>query len=78
MFRILKGANLFDLTNSDFIYKKKLITNAGHHVYADKPNDFNEYIQYIFHLIDEHDKSIQNGGQSVLSAASGTSSSNSN
>ncbi|RNA25617.1 1-acylglycerol-3-phosphate O-acyltransferase ABHD5-like isoform X4, partial [Brachionus plicatilis] len=33
----------------------KLITGAGHHVYADKPNEFNEYVKYIFELIDEFD-----------------------
>lgn len=35
----------------------KLITGAGHHVYADKPDEFNEYVKYIFELIDEYDSS---------------------
>jgi len=32
----------------------KLISGAGHCVYAEKSKDFNEYIQYILELIDEH------------------------
>lgn len=35
----------------------KLITGAGHHVYADRPNEFNEYTKYILGLIDDHEKS---------------------
>ncbi len=37
----------------------KLITGAGHHVYADKPKEFNEYAKYILELIDEHERSNQ-------------------
>ena len=36
--------------------KKKLITGAGHHVYADKPREFNEYVRYIYRLLEDFEK----------------------
>ncbi len=44
--------------NKMFIFLK-LITGAGHHVYADRPNEFNDYVKYILELIDEHERSNQ-------------------
>jgi pimeloyl-ACP methyl ester carboxylesterase len=32
----------------------EVIENAGHHVYADKPNDFNEYLVNILDDIDRN------------------------
>lgn len=43
----------------------KLITGAGHHVYADKPNEFNEYVKYIFELIEEYDSREDLGTEAV-------------
>jgi len=37
----------------------EIISGAGHHVYADKPHEFNEYIKYVYELIDELDNEQQ-------------------
>ncbi len=36
----------------------KIIPGAGHHVYADQPILFNEYVDEILDLIDAHDDNI--------------------
>ena len=32
----------------------KLIEGSGHHVNADKPHEFNAYVNYVLELVDEH------------------------
>jgi hypothetical protein len=49
----------------------KLITGAGHHVYADKPNEFNEYVQHILQLLDENEEAV---GQECINESSCSSS----
>lgn len=51
---------------------------AGHHVYADKSEEFNEYVKYIFELIEEHSTQRANNENYVTSDyySNGTSVSN--
>ncbi|CAF0776794.1 unnamed protein product [Brachionus calyciflorus] len=49
------GFTSINLRQNSVSTSVKLITGAGHHVYADKPNEFNEYVKYIFELIEDFD-----------------------
>jgi abhydrolase domain-containing protein 4 len=50
-----------------FILLIKLVSGAGHHVYADKPELFNNYVNEIVELIDAHDETDQSYPESVNS-----------
>ena len=45
---------LDQIFNDNFLIKIKIISGAGHHVYADKPKEFNDYVEYLFEAIDSH------------------------
>jgi pimeloyl-ACP methyl ester carboxylesterase len=45
-----KAANVRSKNSPTYV---KVIENAGHHVYADKPNEFNEYLNSVLDKIDE-------------------------
>ncbi len=32
----------------------QIISGAGHHVYADKPKEFNEYVQYLLETFENN------------------------
>lgn len=46
----------------------KLVSGAGHHVYADKPDLFNNYVNEIVELVDTHDETDKSYPESVNSA----------